>query len=50
MIWNLSDPFIAFAVILPFMLFSLRQQIRTGLRDEERWGYSCFAPDEGKEA
>jgi len=50
MIWNLSDPLIAFAVILPFMLFSLRQQIRTGLRDEERWGYSCFAPDEGKEA
>jgi RsiW-degrading membrane proteinase PrsW (M82 family) len=50
MIWNLSDPLIAFAVILPFMLFSLRQQVRTGLRDEERWGYQCFAPDEGKEA
>ncbi len=46
MIWNLSDPLIAFAVILPFMLFSLRQQVRTGLRDEERWGYQCFAPDE----
>ena len=46
MIWNLSEPLIAFAVILPFMLFSLRQQVRTGLRDEERWGYQCFAPDE----
>jgi RsiW-degrading membrane proteinase PrsW (M82 family) len=47
MMWNLSDPLIAFAVILPFTLASLRQQIRTGLRDEERWGYQCFAPDEG---
>ena len=46
MIWNLSDPLIAFAVILPFMLFSLRQQIKTGLGDEEKWGYQCFAPDE----
>jgi len=49
MMWNLSDPLIAFAVILPFMLASLRQQIRTGLRDEERWGYQCFAPDEDEE-
>ncbi|MFH2111724.1 MAG: PrsW family glutamic-type intramembrane protease [Candidatus Bathyarchaeota archaeon] len=50
MMWNLSDPFIAFAVILPFMLASLRQQIRTGLGDEERWGYKCFAPDEDEGA
>lgn len=46
MLWNLSDPLIAFAIILPFMVFSLRQQVRTGLGDEERWGYQCFAPDE----
>ena len=46
MVWNLSDPLVAFIVILPFILGSLRQQIRVGLRDEEKWGYQCFAPDE----
>lgn len=46
MVWNTVPPFIAFGFILPFMVESLRRQIRTALDDERRWGYECFAPDE----
>jgi RsiW-degrading membrane proteinase PrsW (M82 family) len=47
MAWNTVPPFIAFGFILPFTVESLRRQIRTALDDEKRWGYECFAPNEG---
>jgi len=47
MVWNSVPPIIAFGLILPFMAESLRRQIGTALDDERRWGYECFAPDEG---
>ncbi|MCW4048401.1 MAG: PrsW family glutamic-type intramembrane protease [Candidatus Bathyarchaeota archaeon] len=49
MVWNLSPPFIAFAVIFPTVAMTIRQQIKAALRDEERWGFTQFAPDENNE-
>lgn len=49
MAWNTVPSFISFGFILPFMVESLRRQIRTALDDERRWGYECFAPDERPE-
>jgi RsiW-degrading membrane proteinase PrsW (M82 family) len=49
MAWNIVPPFIAFGFILPFMVESMRRQISTALADERRWGYECFAPNEGLE-
>ncbi len=44
--WNISPSIIAFTIILPFTVETLRMQIKMALEDETRWGFQCFPPDE----
>ncbi|MFC1802513.1 PrsW family glutamic-type intramembrane protease [Thermoproteota archaeon] len=45
-LWNTGSTLFSLGVLFPFTLNAVKTMIKTAIKDEAKWGYDHFAPDE----